>query len=135
MRVRIAIAVLRERGHECVLLTIRQPARDLGTIRQISERDQAEHHGGNAFDQKEPLPAVEPLHAAQREEQSRQRRAEDARAHARNREPRNRPRAFRARKPVCEIQDDAGKESGLGCAEHEAQHEKADRPADEDHRD
>ena len=60
-----------KRGAKRLAFVVGKPPRALGSIGQKDKRGDAEQDGRHALDQEEPLPSVEPGHAAEREEHAR----------------------------------------------------------------
>jgi hypothetical protein len=100
-----------------------EPLRVLHAVVQVAPHHQAQRHGRQALQQKEPLPAGPAVHAAHAlQDPARERAAQDARERNRREKQRGRLAAPRGRVPVGEVQDDAGEEARLGRAQQEADH-------------
>src|SRR3569833_572172 len=103
-------------------------------VGEIKPADDTEQHRGDAFDDEQPLPAPQPHCAVKSEQQAGDRRADHGRDRHGHRKGGKEAGTVLRGIPVGQIQDDAGKESGFGDAEQEAQDVEAPFAGDERHR-
>ncbi len=97
------------------------------------EHDEGEQDRRDRLEDEHPLPALQSKRAVHLENQAGENRCDRVRHRHGDVQDRDGAAAVRGRKPVGEIKDDAGKESGLGHAQQEAQHDEADRPGGRGH--
>ena len=104
-------------GHQDGLLLGGQPLRLLGPVSQDKGHGAAEEEGGNPLENEEPLPVPRAVPALRYvENPAGERAANDARHRDGGHEQRDDAGAMLTRVPVGEVEDDAGKETGLGDA-------------------
>ncbi len=111
----------------------RKPGGVVGFVLQQEEHTEAHQEAGNAFGEKQPLPTVQVQEALQVQQRAGDGSAHHAGKRGRGHELRNRTCALPRRKPVGQVEDHAGKESGLAHAEQKAQHVKRQRAAHKHH--
>ena len=98
-----------------------QPVGLLRPVGEIEPGDDAEQHRGDALDDEQPLPALQPHRAVEPEQQARDRRADHGGDGNGDGEGGEKARAIFRRIPIGQIENDAGEEAGFGDAEQEAQ--------------
>ncbi|MNX68902.1 hypothetical protein D3C86_1001020 [compost metagenome] len=103
------------------------------TVVQVPVGPDAHRRGHQAFNGKQPLPAVEAGEAVQFQQQAGQRTAEDERQRRTEIEETHGLAAHGAGKPVGEVEDHAGEEAGFGHAQQKAQDVEAGFSVGEDH--
>ena len=98
-----------------------QPRRLVGPIRQIKQRDHAQHDGRNSFEDEDPTPTGEPVPVRGLEYPARKRQTEHNRERLRNHEPGLGTRPVFGPEPVRKIHDHSGKKTGFRGSQQKAQ--------------
>ena len=136
----VALALLALGGKapaEPVALLGCEPAGVLGAVGQPDENGDAGQHAGDALQQEKPLPAgqrvAEEGRAIKAKQPAGQRRTDAPRESRGREEPGDGARLQADGNPVGEIEQDAGREAGLGRAEQEAQQVETPLPLDAHH--
>ncbi len=115
-------------GAEPRALVLAEPARLGRPVGQIDQHHEADKERRHRLGDEHPFPAGEAQPSVELEEPRRHRRAGRHRHWQRQGEPRHDAAAMPVGKPVGEIEDDAGKEPGLGDAQQKPHGGEAPRP-------
>ena len=99
-----------------------QPVRLRRAIRQKFQNDEPEQNGRNAFHNKQPLPARQPSHVLEgMQNHAANRSARQSQHGTQGQKPGHDPRPHSRRKPVGQVQNNAGKKARLRHAQQKAQ--------------
>ncbi len=118
------------RGNDVLLLHC-QPWGAGRSVGQHDERGEGKEEGGQAFDKKQPLPAVKAIHAVHPENDAGERAADNEGERNGDHERCREPHAIGLREPDRKIIDHAGREARFRHAEEETQDVEADRALNE----
>jgi hypothetical protein len=127
------LGLCREHIAERLPLLLAEPARIFRPVVEEFERDHAEDHRRQAFDDEEPLPALQPADPVQLEQRAGHRSADQGRERHRRHEQGDDARPLPRRKPISEIEDDAGEEARFRDAQEKAHQIETGRAADQGH--
>ena len=115
------------------LLFGRQPIRLRRPVGEIEPGHDAEQNRGNALDDEQPLPSLQPQHAIEPEQEAGDRRADHGGNRHGDGKRGEKPRAIFRRVPIGQIENDARKKSGFRNAKQKAKPVKAPDAADGSH--